>query len=591
MEREKTILINLTKIAFAIIILRVFYLQVVRYSYYRELANKNCIRIIKTGTPRGNIYDRNRRLIVKDSPSLDLVFVPYDVEYPEEEAEILAEIISVDRSAILRRFKNKYGNPFDRVYLKRKISKEEVSLIEEKAMELPGVFIQEGLAREHLFGEKNCHVVGYTGEITEQQLRSYIEKGYHPGDSIGQDGLEKVYDEYLRGVSGGLQVEVDALGHQRKILGRRESKSGNNLILTIDQVVQEIAYDELGKRRGCVVAMDPRNGQILALVSKPGFAPEALQEYFGKSGYPFLNRVIQGTYSPGSVFKIVTEIAALETRAIEEYDRIECTGSIEVADRVFHCWKEEGHGWVDINLGLPYSCNIFFGIVGLKVGVSKMLEFASLFNLGQATGIDLPGEKGGYLPGRYEIDPLNLSIGQGPILTTPIQLLSLISTVANGGNIWKPYLVKEIISPDGNQVKEFVPVIKQAVYVSSETIDILKRGLKNVVLFGTGGQARVPGIEIAGKTGTVQRAHRDMELGTHGLFVCYAPADEPQISLVVFLDNASSSEAAFIAGRILKKILIPEETPDGREDVGLPPFYSPQIEEDFTEGTENVETF
>ncbi len=597
MEREKTILINLTKFAFAIIILRCFYLQVVRYTYYRELSNRNCIRTVETGTPRGNIYDRNKRLLVKDSPSLDLVFVPYDIKYPEEEAGILAEIISMDRSAILRKFKNRYGNPFDKVYLKRKVTKEEASLIEERAMKLPGVFLQEGLFRENLFGDKDCHIIGYIGEITKQQLSSYKEKGYKSGDLVGQDGVEKMYDEYLKGVSGGLQIEVDALGHQRKVLGRRLSLPGNDFILTIDQVIQEIAYEELGSRMGCVVAMDPRNGQILALVSKPGFDPENPRAYFKKGGHPFVNRAIKGTYSPGSVFKIITELAALETGTIEEHDRIECKGHIEVADRVFHCWKEEGHGWVDINLALPYSCNVFFGTAGLKVGVSKMLEFASLFDLGKPTGIDLPGEKSGYLPSRYEIDPLNLSIGQGPILTTPIQLLSMISTVANGGNIWKPYIVKEIVSPDGKIVKEFTPSIRKTVYISSESIDILKRGLKNVVLFGTGRQARVPDLEVAGKTGTVQRAQSEMELGTHGFFVCYAPADNPQISLVVFLDNGSSSEAAFIAGRILQKVFVPEkkaqEFQEG-DSLSFPPSTGGQdldVEEGSIGETENAGTF
>lgn len=576
MEKER-IFINLTKIAFAVIILRSFYLQVIRYPYYRNLSNRNCIRTVETGIPRGAIYDRNKRILVKDSPALNLVFVPYDIESPEKEAAILAEIVPVDKASILRKFKTRYANPFDRVFLKRRLTQEEVALVEENAQKLPGVFIQEGLIREHVLGKNTCHIAGYTGEITERQLSSYREKGYKPGDFIGQDGIEKFYDEYLRGRSGGLQIEVDALGHQRKILGRRTSVPGNDLVLTIDQVIQEIAYEEMGDRRGCIVAMDPRNGQILALVSKPGFDVNDLQSYFIKDGHPFLNRAINGTYSPGSVFKIITELSALESGTIEEYDRIECTGQIEVADRVFHCWKEEGHGWVDINLAFPYSCNVFFGTVGLKTGVARMLEFAAMFDLGRATGIDLPGEKDGYLPGRREIDPLNLSIGQGPILATPLQLLSLVSTVANGGNIWKPYVVKEILSPDGKKIKEFAPVIRKTVYISSENMDIMKRGLKNVVLFGTGGQARVPGIEVAGKTGTVQRAHREMEMGTHGFFVCYAPADNPQISLVVFLDSASSPESAMIAGRILKKVFIPEKKPEEIQNM--------------EEETENVEIF
>ena len=558
MEKER-LFVRLTRIAFALIIARCFYLQVVRYPYYRNLSNKNCIRTVDTGTPRGVIYDRNMRFLAKDAPTLHLVFVPYDLESPEREAEILSGIISLDRYEILKKFRRRYTNPFDRVFLKRKLTQEEVSLIEERAPDLPGVFVQEGLVRDYLLGREACHLLGYTGEVTDEQLSVFRDRGYKMGDTIGQDGIEKTYDEYLRGIPGGMQVEVDALGHHRNILGRRTSVPGNNLVLTIDQTIQDISYEEMGGRRGCVIAMDPRNGQVLTLVSIPGFDPDNLHSFLDDEGHPFLNRAIKGMYSPGSVFKIVTETAALETGTMGEYDRVECTGEIEIADRVFHCWKEEGHGWVDIDLALPYSCNVFFGVTGVKVGVAKMLEFAALYDLGALTGIDLPGEKSGYLPGRYETDPLNLSIGQGPLLVTPVQLVSLISTVANGGNIWKPYIVKEILSPDGKKVKEFAPELKKPVYISSETIEILKKGLRNVVLFGTGGQARVEGVGIAGKTGTVQRAQRELELTTHGLFVCYAPADNPQISLVVFLDTGASPQAAAIAGRILKRVLVPEE--------------------------------
>ncbi|MCX8082337.1 MAG: penicillin-binding protein 2 [bacterium] len=567
MEDEKRLFINLTKIFFSIIILRCFYLQVIRYPYYRNLSYKNCIRTIETGIPRGVIYDRNMRPLAKDVPALHLVFVPYDLEKrPEKEAEILAGIISMDKNAILKKFKRRYANPFDRVYIKRRLTKEEVSLIEENMSVLPGVFVQEGLIREYTLGKDTCHILGYTGEISEEQLRILKEKGYQQGDFIGQEGIERMYDDYLRGIPGGIQVEVDALGHQRRVMGKKEPLPGNNLVLTIDQTIQEIVSEELGDRRGCVAVMDPRNGQILAMVSRPGFDADNIKEFLGREGHPFLNRAIKGMYSPGSVFKIITETTALETGAIEEYDRVECTGEIQVADRVFHCWKEEGHGWVDINLALPYSCNVFFGTIGMRVGVSKMLEFASMFGLGSPTGIDLPGEKPGYLPDRREIDPLNLSIGQGPILTTPVQLLSLISTVANGGNIWKPYIVKEIVSPDGKKIKEFTPELKKFVYISEGTLDILKRGLKNVVVFGTGSRARIDSIEIAGKTGTVQRAAEELGLGTHGFFVCYAPADNPKIAMVVFLDNASSSEAAGIAGSAIRRIFIPETHDDTRTE-------------------------
>lgn len=551
-----------------IIIGRCFYLQIIRYPYYSQLSLKNCIRTLETGIPRGIIYDRNGRVLAKDAPSANLVFVPYDVKDVEKVIDILSEITGLDKDYLRRKMERKYKNPFDRVILKRDLSAYEISRIEENIENLPGVFVHEGIKRVFPFGKKTSHLLGYLGEITQSQLEKLKDKGYEMGDVIGQDGIEKMYDEFLRGVPGGIQVEVDALGHQRRVLGKKEGEPGNDIILTIDATIQEIAYEELGDRKGCVCVMDPRNGEILALVSNPCFDPDNLIFYLDERKHPekpFLNRVIKGQYPPGSIFKIITEIAALETGAVKEYDRIECTGSLEVADRVFHCWKEEGHGWVDINLALPFSCNIFFGTIGMKLGVSKLIEYAKKFELGKPTGIDLPGEASGYIPEPKEADPLNLSIGQGPITTTPIQLLSLISTVANGGNIWKPYIVKKIVSQKGEIIKEFTPTLRKTVYIDPEALEILRKGLKNVVEFGTGVRAKVEGLEIAGKTGTAQRAATEMELPTHGAFVCYAPFDNPKIAIVVFLDYGSSPSAAEIAGRILKRIFIPEKMESGNE--------------------------
>ena len=498
-----------------------------------------------------------------DAPCFNLVFIPYDIKDRVEEAEILSGLISVAQERLVDILKRSYTNPFDRIIIKKRIEKKEVSLIEENMLNLPGIFIQPGVDRDYLLKENTCHILGYTGEISRSQLKGYKEKGLKAGDIVGQYGIEKQYDAYLRGIPGGIQVEVDALGHQGRVLGKKEMNPGNNLILTIDQTIQEIASEELGEKQGCVIAMDPRNGQILALVSKPIFDPNRVEMYLNEPDHPFFNRAIHGQYPPGSIFKIITEISALETGMVEEYDRIECTGEIEVrGGRIFHCWKEEGHGWIDINLALPFSCNIFFGTIGMQMGTSKMLEYAKIFELGKPTGINLPGEKSGYLPSPYEIGPVNLSIGQGNLLTTPIQLLSLISTVANGGNIWQPYIVKKIVSPDGNPVKEFFPVLKKTVYISPETMDVLKKGLKNVVLFGTGVSARVEDLDIAGKTGTSQRGDIKLELSPQGSFACYSPADKPTIALFVFIDYGHSWQAAGIAGKILKRVFSPlyEET-------------------------------
>jgi penicillin-binding protein 2 len=551
-----------------VIILRCFYLQIIRFPYYYQLSIKNCIRTIETGIPRGIIYDRNGRILAKDAPSANLVFVPYDLKNAEKVADILSNICNLDKEYLIKKLTKKYINPFDRIILKRDLSTKEISLIEENLYDLPGVFVQEGIKRVYPFGKKTAHLLGYLGEISQSQLEKLKDKGYEMGDYIGQDGIEKEYDEYLRGIPGGIQVEVDALGHQRRVWGKKEGIPGNDIFLTIDATIQEIAYDELGDRKGCVAVMDPRNGEILALVSNPSFDPGNIVFYLDEKRHPekpFFNRVIKGQYPPGSIFKIITEIAALETGTIKEFDRIECTGVMEVSDRIFHCWKEEGHGWVDINLALPFSCNIFFGTIGMKVGVSKLIEYAKKFELGKPTGIDLPGEASGYIPEPSEADPLNLSIGQGPITTTPIQLLSLISTVANGGNIWQPFILKKIISKKGETLKELQPNLKKTVYIDQEALEILRKGLKNVVEFGTGVRAKVEGLEIAGKTGTAQRAATELELPTHGAFVCYAPFDKPKIAVIVFIDYGSSPQAAEIAGRILKRIFIPEKIEEENE--------------------------
>ncbi len=557
MEKERFFK-NLVKVGFGLIVAQCFYLQIIRFPHYSALSKKNCIRTIELDIPRGKIFDRNGRILAEDTPCFNLVFIPYDLENPDKEADLICRLIGVDKERVIRIMRRKYLNPYDRIIIKKNLSRKEMSLIEENSLNLPGVFIQPGIDRKYPLKEKTVHIIGYTGEISKEELNKLKEKGLKIGDYIGKYGIEKYYDDYLRGKPGGIRVEVDALGHQRRILGRKKMVPGNNIILTVDQTLQEIAYRCLGERRGCVVAMDPRNGQILALVSKPGFDPEKVEKYLNAEGNPFLNRAIQGQYPPGSIFKIITEIAALETGVIEEYDRIECTGEMEVGDRVFHCWKEEGHGWIDINLALPFSCNIFFGVIGMEVGTKTLIEYAQNFNLGQPTGIDLPGEKPGYIPPpQLSGGPLNLAIGQGALLTTPIQLLSLISTIANGGNIWKPYLVKEIVSPEGKVIKSFSPVLKKTVYISPETLDILKRGLRNVVVFGTGVYAQVENLEVAGKTGTAQKASAELELPTHGAFACYAPADDPKIALIVFLDTGSSAVAARIAGDILREFFFP----------------------------------
>ncbi|OQB71909.1 MAG: Stage V sporulation protein D [candidate division TA06 bacterium ADurb.Bin131] len=562
-ERLKTFF-HLVKILFGIILLQCINLQILHFNYYRGLSEKNCIRTIDLGIPRGKIYDRNGRVLAEDKICFNLVYVPYDIKNPQEVASTLSDIFGFNKKDLLQQFNKSSSDPFERIVLKYNLTQSEIAAVSEYAFKLPGVFVQTGLNRQYTLKEGTCHVLGYVGEINQDELDIMRDQGLKPGHCIGRYGIEKQYDEFLRGKSGGYQIEVDAHGHQRKILKEIAMIPGNNIVLTLDQSIQEACRDALGDKQGSIIVMNPRNGEVLGLVNNPTFDPSNVAKYL-KPPYsnktPFLNRVIAGQYAPGSIFKIITEIAALETGEIGEHDRIECTGAMNVGDRIFHCWKEEGHGWVDINMALPFSCNIFFGTVGSKLGTEKILEYAGLFDFGKPTGIDLPGEKSGNLPSSYQSGgAINLAIGQGALAVTPIQLCVMISSIANGGNLWRPYLVKKIQSPDGKIIKEFQPVVKKTIFISDETLTILRRGLRNVVKFGTGAGANIPGIEISGKTGTAQIAQRELGLPTRGAFACYAPSDSPNIAMVVFLDEGSSGQAARIAGSIIKKVFTSEET-------------------------------
>ncbi len=563
MEQRLKEFLLIIRILLGILIIQSINLQVIHFAYYRRLSEQNCIRTIDLGIPRGKILDRNGRILAEDKTCFNLVFVPYDMKNPEEAASILSRILNIDHDELLTQLRKKSSNPFKRRILKRGISQAEIAAVSEYAFRLSGIFVQAGLDRQYTLREGTSHLLGYTGEVNQEELELTKDEGVKAGHYIGKYGLEKQYDDLLRGKSGGYQIEVDARGHQREIIREISMIPGNNLILTVDQSIQEACINELGDRAGGIIVMDPRNGEVLALVSQPSFDPLNVAKYIGppySHRKPFLNRVIAGQYAPGSIFKIITEIAALETGEIGEHDRIECTGSMEVGDRIFHCWKEEGHGWVDINQALPFSCNIFFGTIGSKIGVNKILEYGKLFDFGKPSGVDLPGEKSGNLPSFEESGgAINIAIGQGAITTTPIQLCAMISAVANGGNLWKPFIVKKIIAPDGKVIREFQPVLRKTIFISDETLTILRRGLRNVVRFGTGAGANVAGIEIAGKTGTAQIAQKDLGLLTRGAFVCYAPADSPNLAMVVFLDEASSSQAARIAGAIIKKIYTSDE--------------------------------
>jgi len=536
------------------------YLQIFEHSHFRKLSEGNSIRTIYLDIPRGKILDRNEIVLAEDKLGFNLAYVPFDLKNPAGCADILAPILNMSRSEIQKTITEKMANPFEPRVIFRSLSQEQLHFVEENLTQLAGIRIQAGLIRNYPFGKDTATILGYLGEVSREELPALQKEGLRSGDLVGRSGIEKMFDSLLRGERGGIQMEVDARGNELRVLGQKESKPGHTVILTIDSRLQRIASAKLGDRAGSIVALAPNTGEVLALTSKPTFDPDNPAPSLGRSDKPFLNRALAGIYAPGSVFKIITSIAALESGSITPDDEYECQGSITIGDREFHCWKEDGHGWISFKNALAQSCNIYFGQVGMKTGEANLLSYALKAGLGVVTGIDLPGEKAGFIPDPGESGgALNLSIGQGALLLTPIQMANLIATVANGGNIFRPEIVRELRDRDGNKIEEFGPTIRNYFFVSETTLNTLKEGLLAVVNSGTGHAAQVPGISVAGKTGTAQTAQRELQLNTRGSFVCYAPTDNPQIAMAVVLDSGASSEAAAITGQILREYLFPPQ--------------------------------
>ena len=553
--------------ALMMLALGLLYLQIFAYQRFKRLSQDNSIRTLYLDIPRGKILDRNGIVLAEDKLGFNLAFVPFDLDKDRGKyAEILSPILDMSQAEVRKKMSEKFANPFEPHLLFHGLSQEQIHQIEEDLHQLKGAYIQAGLIRHYPLGMMAASIIGYLGEVNREELPVLKNEGVRSGDLLGRSGIEKMFDVLLRGQRGGTQVEVNARGQQLRILGQKESRPGHTIVLTIDVRLQKAAFEKFGDRSGAVVVLSPSTGEVLALVSKPTYDPVNPAAYLLRPDKPFLNRALAGLYAPGSVFKIITSIAALETGAVTSQDEYECTGLITFGDREFHCWKEEGHGWVSFKEALSQSCNIYFGQIGIQAGETKLLEYAAKAGLGVLTGIDLPGEKAGFVPRSGESGgALNLAIGQGALLVTPVQMANLIATVANGGNIMRPELVKEINNLEGIKIEEFQPSLRSYFFVSEPTMSLLKEGLTAVVASGTGASAAVPGITVAGKTGTAQTAQRDLSMPTRGSFVCYAPADQPQVAMAVVLDSGASPEAATITGQILRNYFFPpreEITPD-----------------------------
>jgi penicillin-binding protein 2 len=574
LERRILIVTYLVIFVFILLIFRIWDLQVIRGREFKSIAESNRLRVIEIPSPRGLIYDRNNIALVKNIPSFDISAVKEDFPEDPERLAALSKLIGLSPEIIEERLEKTPDNPFVPIKLKLDVTMEEVARVEARKMDFPGLQVDVVISREYLYGELASHVIGYLGRLTFRQARDPDFRDVPRQAFIGQMGAEKTYDRLLRGKAGKKFIEIDAMGRAVRVAGVQQTEKGEDIRLTIDMKLQSEAEDALRGKAGSVIALDVNSGEILALVSMPNFDPNLFargiayndwQKLVNNPLKPFLNRSLQSQYPPGSTFKPITALAALEEAVITDNTKFECRGSIDIG-RIFKCWNEKGHGNVDLYRAIVESCDVYFYEIGKRLNIDTLARYASGFGLGRPTGIELEGERAGIVPSEdwkkktkkekwYVGESLNTVIGQGYLSTTPLQMARLTAALVNGGKLYKPHLLKGSSSNAG---------VEETIEISPGHIRMMKKAMLGVVTDknGTGLKAKSDIVSIGGKTGTTQVVgwsgsqkeipdrYRD-----HAWFIAFAPVENPQIALSVFVEHGGhgSTAAAPIAKRVIEK--------------------------------------
>ncbi|MFP6664068.1 MAG: penicillin-binding protein 2 [Deltaproteobacteria bacterium] len=557
---------------------RLFTLQVGDGQTWQSRSNRNRIRLERTEAVRGRILDSRGEPLADNRPSFDIVVVPEDVRDLEATLAAMRELTGapLPEAEQVRRLARQRP-PFEGITLRRDIKWESVVALKTRAHELPGVRLEVGPMRTYPEGSLASHLLGYLGEVSEKDL--CCDADYRAGDQIGKTGTEKMFEERLRGATGAQQIEVDARGRQLRILSEAHGTRGQSLYLTIDKRLQAFAEQLLADKEGAIVAIRPATGEVLTLASAPGFDPNDFaggiatddwQALIENQLRPLNNRAVQGQYPPGSTFKIVTAAAALEENIITPETEIFCGGAYQFGNRRYRCWQTGGHGKINLHDALVQSCDVFFYQVGQKLGVDKIAEYARRFGLGVDTGIDLKHEKSGLVPTKswkkrrygerwYSGETLSVAIGQGYLLTTPLQVANMAAAVANGGVVMRPQLVARIESGDGEVLHEFKPEVQSRIGLSPRTLRHIREALRDVVHTdkGTGRKARLATIEVAGKSGTsqvfkmgkkqIKTAGLARHLRDHAWFIAFAPALAPEIAIAVLVEHAGGGGGSHAA--------------------------------------------
>lgn len=575
----------------AFVIMRLLYLQVINHEHYTTLSRNNRVDILPIAPTRGLIYDRNGVIVAENQPSFSLEIVPERVKDMEATLSAIRELISVSDND-LERFRQilRRKRRFEETPLRLRLSDEEVARIAVNRYRLPGVEIKSRLSRDYPLGPLLAHTLGYVGRIDERELQQLDASNYAATAHIGKTGIEKTYESDLHGRVGYQQVETNARGRVLRVLERTPPLPGHNLHLNIDVRLQQTAQEAFGNEHGALVAIDPTDGAVLALVSLPGFDPNLFVNGIDATTYnalansreqPLFNRALNGQYPPGSTIKPLYALLGLETGEIRPDSQIWDPGfyMLKGDERRYRDWKKEGHGWVDVNKSIVESCDVFYYDLALTLGIDRMAEYMRNFGFGRITGIDLTGESSGLMPSRewkrrahrqpwFPGETLITGIGQGFTLATPLQLASTTATLASFGHHLTPTVVATIEEPDKAlrtplRTKELPPVRA----VDNTNWQRVHRAMINVVHSPTG-TARSIGRDapytIAGKTGTAQvfGIKQDEEyvvedvakhLRDHALFVAFAPAEKPRIAIAVIVQNGGGGGA--VAAPIARKVM------------------------------------
>ncbi len=572
-----------------IIIMRLWYLQISNGEEYESRAYDNRVRIRQLAAPRGHILDRKGREIVTNRPSFNVALIQEDSHDLGDVLKRLAPILDMDVSLLWEKIREASDTPrYVPVLLKEDIDWQTLAYLENHNHEFSGIRTEVQPVRVYHYDDLAANIIGYLGSISKKELAAADPDIYSGGDIIGKKGLERIREEDLRGEKGYSYSEVDAKGFEQQLLKAVEPLPGREIRLTIDVDLQQIAesYMSAGEKSGAVVVMEVKTGRVLAAVSAPsihindflgGISVKKWQALLDNPKHPLINKVVQATYPPGSTYKMVSALAGLATGAIDEETVLYCPGHYSFGNRIYRCWKHAGHGPVNLQKAISESCDVFFYQVGQRVGVDKLAEFAGKLGLGKKTGIEMDYEKAGLTPTRdwklqnrkakwQDGETLSVAIGQGFNLVTPLQLCAMTAALANGGKLYRPQLVEQVVDPEGNVVESFTPELVSEVTGMDRYFTKIKLGMEGVVQgkHGTARNVAIDGLTIAGKTGTAQvvklAQYRHLKeenipylYRDHAWFTCYAPAEDPEVAVTVLVEHGLHGGSA--AGPIARAVL------------------------------------